>query len=284
MINERPIFAFVLMPFDPKFNDVYNIGIKEAAIHVGIIAERIDEQIFVEGMMDRVYRQIEAADIIIADLSNKNANVFYELGYAHAKDKLCLLLTTDAQDIPFDLKHRRHIVYESSISYLREELIKNLEWAKTEIENVRKSQIRVIFKQPKGNLTLTAYEATVALDFQIDLFNDSNKPSSEISAIYFYSGKMWNIKQDGKACPYTESDIPYYRFRYFLIPPVNRLQKNSWAQLQFVTSKVLASKFHGDELKYNYNVVGVSVLRFVTIDGVFDYELNINVDVSEFPF
>ena len=42
----------------------------------------------------------------------------------------------NADDIPFDLKHRRHIVYDSSIGYLRDELTKNLQWAKNEIENI----------------------------------------------------------------------------------------------------------------------------------------------------
>lgn len=85
-------------------------------------------------MLDRIYRQIDVADFIIADLSNRNANVFYELGYAHAKDKICILLTKDATDIPFDLKHKRHIVYGGSIAYLKEELSKNIKWAKAEAQ------------------------------------------------------------------------------------------------------------------------------------------------------
>jgi hypothetical protein len=54
-------------------------------------------------------------------MSGRNPNVFYELGYAHAKNKVCLLLTKDATDIPFDLKHHRHIVYRS-IQDLRKKL------------------------------------------------------------------------------------------------------------------------------------------------------------------
>lgn len=79
-------FAFVLIPFAASFDDVYRIGIKEPAAALGIRAERVDEQIYAEGILDRIYRQIEAADIIIADMSGQNPNVFYEVGYAHAKD------------------------------------------------------------------------------------------------------------------------------------------------------------------------------------------------------
>ena len=109
--KSQKLFAFVIMPCESSYDDIYKLGIKEAAKECEIMAERLDEQLFSEGMIDRIYRQIEKADIIIADLSDRNENVFYELGFAHAKDKLCLLLTNVADGIPFDLKHRRHIAY-----------------------------------------------------------------------------------------------------------------------------------------------------------------------------
>ena len=64
------------MPFDSDFDDVYKLGIKQAAIDCNVRAERLDEQMFEEGMLDRIFRQIEVADFIIADLSNRNPNVF----------------------------------------------------------------------------------------------------------------------------------------------------------------------------------------------------------------
>ena len=99
--RENDVFAFVLMPFDKAFDDVYKLGIKETANQLGILAERVDEQIFQEGILERIYRQIDAADLIIADMSGQNPNVFYEVGYAHAKGKLCVLMTKDVDDIPF---------------------------------------------------------------------------------------------------------------------------------------------------------------------------------------
>ncbi len=70
------IFAFVIMPFDSNFDDVYKLGIKKAVIDCNVRAERLDEQMFEEGMLDRIFRKIEVADFIIADLSNRNPNVF----------------------------------------------------------------------------------------------------------------------------------------------------------------------------------------------------------------
>jgi len=128
MKTSPKLFGFVLMPFDQSFNDVYKLGIKAACESVGIYCERVDEQIFQETILERVYNQISKADIVIADMSGRNPNVFYEVGYAHAIGKTTILLTNKAEDIPFDLKHFQHIVYDGSISRLKEELSKRLLW------------------------------------------------------------------------------------------------------------------------------------------------------------
>lgn len=112
-------FAFVLMPFTTEFRDVYTLGIKSACEDAGYYCERLDEQIFDETMLERIYNQIAKADLIVADMSGRNPNVFYETGYAHALGKRVILLTRDSKDIPFDLKHYFHIVYESGITELK---------------------------------------------------------------------------------------------------------------------------------------------------------------------
>ena len=70
-------FVFVLMPFAAEFTDVYERGIKGAAAEIGAYAERMDDQMFSEGMMDRLYNQISKADVVVADMTGRNANVFY---------------------------------------------------------------------------------------------------------------------------------------------------------------------------------------------------------------
>ena len=62
------------------------------------------------------------------------------------QEKLCILLASSSEDIPFDLKHKRHVLYGDSISLLRKQLIDNLECAKSEVENIISIQIRVDFK------------------------------------------------------------------------------------------------------------------------------------------
>lgn len=284
MDNEKA-FAFVLMPFDPQFTDVYKLGIKECAATLGIIAERVDEQIYTEGILDRIYRQIEAADIIIADMTGQNPNVFYEVGYAHAKGKLCILLTSNSSDIPFDLKHKRHIIYGGSITTLKERLAEELCWAKKEIEGVKKSHIRVSLKSVSGFLTKTKYTASAELEFKVDLLNESNKSSPDIEAAYVYTGSnAWSLYVDNKECPSTDSDIAPFKYRYFLPLPVRKLQKEQWAQLVFKGKKLLATAYRGEELKDDYRIHGKMLIRLVTAEGSFNYDLPIDVTISDIPF
>ncbi len=116
------------MPFDEEFDDIYQLGIKQSCEDAGAYCERVDEQIFTESILDRVYNQISKADIIVADMTDRNANVFYEVGYAHALGKKTILLTQKADDIPFDLKHYPHIIYNNKISQLKKELTSRIKW------------------------------------------------------------------------------------------------------------------------------------------------------------
>jgi hypothetical protein len=56
-------FIFVLMPFSDDFDDVYRAGIKPACTDAGGYCERVDEQIFHESIMERIYNQINKADL-----------------------------------------------------------------------------------------------------------------------------------------------------------------------------------------------------------------------------
>jgi len=278
------LFAFVLMPFDASFDDVYRFGIKEPAKELGILAERVDEQIYREGILDRIYRQIEVADIVIADMSGRNPNVFYEVGYAHAKDKLCILLTSNADDIPFDLKHRRHVVYGGSIKFLAERMQEELDWAKTEIQNVKASKIKVTLQDPVGLIEKDQYFVRGSADFKIDLTNESATSSPEIEAVYFYSTKRWRLYQNGTECPSTSSDLQGFDKRHFLNTPVRILHSGAWAQLQFEARTTLASGVAGEALKDSYRTSGHSTLRLVTEKGLFDYTLYLNIEFTDIPF
>jgi hypothetical protein len=50
--------------------------------------------------------------MLLADLTDKNANVFYELGLAHAAKKPVIFTSAHVDDVPFDLRHLRVIIYD----------------------------------------------------------------------------------------------------------------------------------------------------------------------------
>jgi hypothetical protein len=119
-------FVFVLMPFAAEFDGVYQ-AIKSAAERAGILAERVDEQVYETLILERIYRQIRRAEIIVADVTGRNANVMYEVGYAHAIGRTVTLLTSKARDIPFDLMQYPHIVYGDDLDFLVTELQRRFE-------------------------------------------------------------------------------------------------------------------------------------------------------------
>jgi len=117
----RP-FVFVLMPFASAFDDEYKLAIKPACEAAGAYAERVDEQIFQDDILERIYNQISKADLIVADVTGRSANVLYEIGYARALDKRVIVVARDGSDILFDAKHDPCIVHGDRLVELKNEL------------------------------------------------------------------------------------------------------------------------------------------------------------------
>jgi len=124
----RQPFVFVIMRFSDEFRDMYELGIKPAAESAGALCERVDEQMFTQNILDRIYKQIQRADFIVAEMTGRNANVFYEAGFAHGVGKPIIFVTKSADDIPFDLRHYPHVVYGDRIAVLKKELEKKIRW------------------------------------------------------------------------------------------------------------------------------------------------------------
>jgi hypothetical protein len=173
-------FVFTLMPFESKFDDVYRLGIKAAAEEANAYAERVDEQIFHERILDRIYNQIAKADLIVADMTGRNPNVFYEVGYAHALGKNVCLLTQTADDIPFDLKHFPHIVYNGRIGDLKDNLRQKIEWFLKNPNSVAPEISADIELYIKGELltqsrTEVEMDVTQNLKLTVDVHNASER-------------------------------------------------------------------------------------------------------------
>lgn len=103
--------AFVIMPFDEELKPVFTHFIKPVLEEEGFDVERADDIESQQNILKDILDQIRNSDLIIADLTDLNANVFYELGLAHAFRKPVLLFTQAIGEVPFDLKSYRLLEY-----------------------------------------------------------------------------------------------------------------------------------------------------------------------------
>ena len=72
-------------------------------------SQRGDDLFGSEDIMDDTRQSIEGACLVVADLTGKNANIFYEVGIAHSLDKPVLLLAQFMSDVPLDLRRKSRL-------------------------------------------------------------------------------------------------------------------------------------------------------------------------------
>jgi hypothetical protein len=119
--------CFVMQPFSGPLGGYYESIFKPAIQQAGLEPVRADAEIFHTGkIMDQVWRGIREAKVLVAELTTKNPNVFYELGLAHALEKPVVLVSSNQDDVPFDLRHIRVILYDQTDPFWGEKLINKI--------------------------------------------------------------------------------------------------------------------------------------------------------------
>jgi len=103
--------VFVLMAFRKK-REFYR-GIKERIEReVGLACLRADDVPAAgHDLLGKIHVLIERAEVVIADISDGNPNVFYEVGYSRALKKPMVLLVEGEQDVPTDVRGLEVIRY-----------------------------------------------------------------------------------------------------------------------------------------------------------------------------
>ena len=116
--------CFVMQPFNPPYDGYYETLFKPAIKQAGLRSVRADDEIFGSGkIMDQVWRGIRDAKVLVAELTTRNANVYYELGLAHALGKPVVLIAADGEEVPFDVHHIRVIYYDVNDPFWGQKLI-----------------------------------------------------------------------------------------------------------------------------------------------------------------
>lgn len=119
----KPI-AFMVMPFGTKDTDQETEGVPSevdfdalwSKVYYPVLEEhytpvRADEDFGASILVDMIQR-LAAADVVVADISIPNANVYYEVGVRHAaRNGGCVLVAADWSQTPFDLAQVRRLQY-----------------------------------------------------------------------------------------------------------------------------------------------------------------------------
>lgn len=106
--------CFVIMPFGGWLDDYYETIYQPAITAAGLKPHRADDLYRPSTIVNDIWAYTRRAKLLLADLTGKNPNVFYELGLAHALAKPVILVAESMDDIPFDLRALRIIVYDKN--------------------------------------------------------------------------------------------------------------------------------------------------------------------------
>jgi hypothetical protein len=105
----------ILMPFtQPWSQRIWSGVLKPALVDLGFKALRADD-LYGHDVMEDIWSLILRSEVVVADTTGRNPNVFYELGLAHTLGKQVILLTQNLDDIPFDLNRYRHVLYQDNL-------------------------------------------------------------------------------------------------------------------------------------------------------------------------
>lgn len=122
--------AFIVMQFSSPYNEVYRDTIEPLVTEIGFSPIRVDDITQPGIIINDIRNSITESSVIIADISEANPNVYYEVGMSHALDKPTILLAQRGIQLPFDVGPHRCIFYENTIpgrAKLHEALSRRLE-------------------------------------------------------------------------------------------------------------------------------------------------------------
>jgi hypothetical protein len=119
--NPEPGTCFVIMPFAKEFDAVFRVIQSSMASTLGFDCTRTDELLGGGNIIEDILKGIATSELVLADLTGRNPNVYYELGLAHMSKPVekVVLLSQELDSIPFDLRQYRYLVYTRSASGLR---------------------------------------------------------------------------------------------------------------------------------------------------------------------
>jgi hypothetical protein len=112
-IQARQMKCFVIMPFTKPYLTIFENSVSAILRDEFKIKVIKADDIFRPGaLVNKIHDLIREASFLIADISEKNPNVYYEVGFASALAKPVVFITKDKTTVPFDVAHLPYIEYE----------------------------------------------------------------------------------------------------------------------------------------------------------------------------
>lgn len=153
--------CFVLMPFSTTFDEVYS-EIKAAMARISFQCIRADDIYSNTPIMSIIISELATSHFIVADLTERNPNVFYEVGIAHSfRDMSNVVLISQSMDfVPFDLRHLPIILYDrDNLRGLTARLTKRI------LENKGYFEGQILLREKYRSQVATESELDEILDF-----------------------------------------------------------------------------------------------------------------------
>lgn len=222
----------MVMPFSDEIaNNNYLHSIKPTCENFDLDVRRADEIFTTSPIYDDIVKEIQDASIIIVDITNKNPNVFYELGMAHTlKQSRTIMVTQDNfKDMPFDIAHFRIVPYENTIAgkvkfekQLNSTLINLLSDRKETFKNEFELTFDIFLSTGKqsdlfGLVGLKKYKGTLINDLTIHMegkYPDGESTNSSVSIQNSFKSmeKLEYIKYINNIISLTEKGNAFVEF------------------------------------------------------------------------
>ena len=172
-----PKKCFVIQPFDggrydKRFEDVFKPAIEDA----GFVPYRVDLDPAVEVPIEEIEQQIQDAEICLAEVTENNANVWYELGFAAAAGRsVVMICSNDREKFPFDVQHRTITRYSSEspsdFKKHRETITERLKHVSQRNDVTKKLQIETTTK-PRAGLADHEIAALITIGSEVNGTSD----------------------------------------------------------------------------------------------------------------
>lgn len=107
----------VMMPINMSFDNVLT-AIRKSCAKVGMKCLRADDIWEDSTIIQDIVNLICCSSIVVVDFSGKNPNVFYETGIAHTLGKNVIPIAQSIEDVPFDLRPHRVLIYLNNVEGL----------------------------------------------------------------------------------------------------------------------------------------------------------------------